>query len=319
MGVIVLSMLLVCVPQDPAGAGSRSGSLGVQLDSRGWPVVQQAPARPGIDSWPTGTDRAAQRGQPAAARGAQVPAAPDTGQPGLAQGSTLAGVFAQVQPPAAFGQLGTVKVWWRLSVYGERGRIGQREVTHLADLRAASRDRLEYDDGRVLGCVDGSVFAERHGRPWPLLAAQGAPELALFALHLRMPWTFADRQQFAEVGAFRADGSDGSMERLLLQRRAKPGVMGPQPEVEAVDRFEVLSPVGGPPAEFVHQLRCSGERRRVQLDDWRSVQGVKMPFRRTYVDGSGRPTTVLEVLRIESIRPLPLGVFRLEAPSVLRR
>ncbi|MEC7583291.1 MAG: hypothetical protein VYE77_03155 [Planctomycetota bacterium] len=317
MAVIALSMLLVCVPQDPAGASGQSGSLGVQLDARGWPVLQQAPARPGIDSWPPAA--VGETPPVPSASGTTPSAAPVPIQPAPASGLGLAPVFAQLQSPAAFARLGAVKVWWRLTVYGERGRVGQRELTHVADLQAAARDRLEYEDGRVLGRIGGTVFAERHGRPWPVLATQGAPELELFGLQLRMPWIFADRGRFAEAGVSRPAESDGAVQRLLFQRRTRRETLGPLPEAQQVDRFELLTQVGGLPVELVHQFRCSGERRRVQLDDWRSVEGVRMPFRRTYVDAMGRPTTVLEVLRIEPMGHLPLGVFRLEMPSVPRR
>jgi hypothetical protein len=40
----------------------------------------------------------------------------------------------------------------------------------------------------------------------------------------------------------------------------------------------------------------------VLLEDWRDFEGVRMPCRRVYVDESMRPTTALELVKVERRR-----------------
>jgi hypothetical protein len=272
------------VPQEPAPQRVDEPRLGVRFDARGWPIVDDTPAAPGLEP---------------SAVAAPAPAT----APGPAATARLAEVFRTVESPAAFAALGGLSASWRLTVHGPNGEsIGQREVAHLADAAALDRDRLQFADGRACGRLGGAVFAARHGMPWPTLTPSAANELSLFGLHLRLPWAFADSRVFAEVGADVAARGGASFVRIRIVARGGVRTAGPEPEGIAppADAFELWCSEGsGLPRELVHTLACSGQQRRVLLEDWRPVRGVAFPFRRVYVDAAGRPTTTLELQRLE--------------------
>lgn len=286
----------------------------VQYDSGGWPIVPDdrsavrplaPPAAPAVEPArrPTGDVPA---GVPLQA--VAVPEA--TSSPPLVSGSQLGSplldVFQSTRAPAAFKALGGIVVWWRLSIYGAQGEvIGVREVTHTADCAFAERDRLEHADGRVYGRSGASVFAERQGMPWPLLTETAQHELALFGLQLRLPWCFGDGTTFAVIGRDTVTRSGELLTRIQLERRPPAGlaVIGPELDPAPRDRFELLhEPSNGALREFVHRFASSMQTRRVLLEDWRDVAGVRMPYRRVYTDDSLRQTTTFEVLRIEQSR-----------------
>ena len=52
----------------------------------------------------------------------------------------------------------------------------------------------------------------------------------------------------------------------------------------------------------MHRFASSGLTRRVRFEDWREESGVRLPFRRVYVDENMRRTTMLEILNIASQR-----------------
>jgi hypothetical protein len=302
---VILSLLLVVAPQSPAPAVPApmpAAPLGTRFDERGWPIVDEPPPR--ASAVPPATPAAEARPAPATAapRGG-----PDTGA------ATLDAVFAAAGTPHAFRGLGGVSIAWRLTVYGPQGEtIGIREVTQLLDPSVPDHDRLEFADGRVCGRFGNTVFAERHGLPWPTLVEASTHELALFGLHARMPWILADRQLYVAVAAEPA-ATAGSAVRLRLAGRRADGSMGPDPAPrEGVDRIELLCPGSGPPSELLHEFACSHQLRRVRLEDWRTVGGVMMPFRRTYLDAADRPSTALEMLRVATEQPLPAAAFRLQ-------
>ena len=77
-------------------------------------------------------------------------------------------------------------------------------------------------------------------------------------------------------------------------------VVGPELDPKPRDRFELLcDPSSGQPRELLHRFACSLATRRVLLEDWREVDGVRLPFRRVYVDEALRAKTTLEILRVE--------------------
>ncbi|MBX3464083.1 MAG: hypothetical protein KF830_12995 [Planctomycetes bacterium] len=282
-------------PPAPPGAAP-SGPGAVRFDSGGWPILADDPAP------------AAGRASPALATEAARPAAAASG---MQLGSPLLDVFQATRSPAAFRALGGVVVWWRLSIFGAQGEvIGMRELTHTADCGAAERDRLELADGRVYGRSGASVFAERQGMPWPTLADAAQHELALFGLHLRLPWCFGDGAAFAVVGRDTVTRGGDALLRIQLERRPPAGAdpIGPEATPPPRDRYELLvEPSTGLPREFVHRFAASAQSRRVRLEDWRDVTlgdaraggAVRLPFRRVYVDEAQRPTTQLEILRLE--------------------
>lgn len=307
-------------PNHGANATTTSSSAGsprvstVQFDAQGWPIV--AEDRPAAQSPPVADPaaKAVAESKPANKGTDPTPPAPlaepTPPTPALASGtqlgSPLLDVFQNVHAPAACKELGGVVVWWRLSTYGAQGEvIGVRELTHTADLAFAERDRIEYQDGRVYGRSGASVFAERGGMPWPTLNDSAQHELALFGTHLRLPWCFGDATTYAVVGRDTVTRSGDTLARILLERRPPAGTETFGPELDPVprDRFELLyEPSNGALREFVHRFAAGMQTRRILLEDWREVGGVRMPFRRVYVDESLRQTTTLELLRFEQQR-----------------
>jgi hypothetical protein len=228
--------------------------------------------------------------------------------------SPLLEVYRATRAPGAFRELGGVVVWWRLTVHGPDGAaIGVREVTHVADCAALARDRLEHQDGRAFGRIDGQVFATRKGMPWATLADEARPELALFGLQLRWPWCFGDENAFAVLRHDVSERGGERLGRIVLERRppADRDVFGPEADPTPRDRFELLfEPSTGLPRELVHRLAEGAGTRRLLFEDWRDVGGVRLPHRRVYVDEALQPTTTLEILRIER-QPVGDGTFRL--------
>ncbi|HEX5052777.1 MAG TPA: hypothetical protein VFZ65_13455 [Planctomycetota bacterium] len=286
------------VPERPARVGS------VQFDGGGWPIVaEDRPATPPL----------APAGETRAPGTTPTPAPPVEAAPlpaiasGMQLGSPLLDVFQATRSPAAFEALGGLVVWWRLTIYGNQGEvIGVREVTHTADCAFATRDRLEHADGRVYGRSGASVFAERQGMPWPTLADSAASELALFGLQLRLPWCFGDGASFTVLRRDTQQVGSQTLARIVLERRppAALDIVGPEVDPAPRDRFELLyEPSGGQPRQFVHRFANSLQTRRVLLEDWQDVEGVRMPYRRVYVDEQQRPTTMFEILRIEKAHP----------------
>jgi hypothetical protein len=141
--------------------------------------------------------------------------------------------------------------------------------------------------------------------PWPTLADYAQQELMLFGTHLRFPWCFADANAFVVTGRDVEERNGERCARIVVERRPPAGseVEGPEADPKPRDRFEICyEPSTGLPKEVVHRLVASRQTRRVQLDDWRDVDGVRMAYRRTYVDDAMRPTTLVEILRIERQR-----------------
>lgn len=302
----------------PAPAPAAGGSVNqVRYDSEtGWPVLvdERAPSTQ-VALTPLLESRAAAvaptNAGPAVAGAKRDTAGAPPPVPALASGvqlgSPLLDVFQAVRSPGAFKALGGRVVWWRLVTYGPQGeQIGVRELTHTVDCAFAERDRLEYPDGRVLGRVGALVYAERSGMPLPTQTEAAGHELALFGLQFRMPWAFADANAYAVIGRDVLENGGERTVRIGIERRPPPelDVLGPEVEPKPRDRFELLfdPQQGGQPREFVHRFASSRQTRRVLLEDWREIDGVSIPHRRVYVDDALRPTTVLEILRIETQR-----------------
>lgn len=296
MRALLLVWLTVSALAAQAPAPSPAPAGGVQFDKDGWPIV--------ADERPPAT---AQQVPPA-------PAAEPAPLSGMQLGSPLLDVFQSVRSPAAFKALGSVVVWWRLTIFGAQGEvIGVREVTHTADCAFRDRDRLEHSDGRVYGRSAAAVFAERQGMPWPTLTESAQEELTLYGLHLRLPWCFGDPIAFVVSKRDTIDRGGEALARIVIEQRPPAGAdrIGPDLAATPRDRFElVYEPSTGQPRELVHRFVSTMQARRVLLEDWRDVSfgerregaAVRMPFRRVYVDESMRPTTQMEILRVESTR-----------------
>lgn len=307
----------------PRANPARSGVQGVQFDNMGYPIVPddlqrplmvQPPAAP---SGETAANRTPPKPQPLAPAGvATGTARPTPPRPalearsdvasGMQLGSPLLEIYQHTQSPGAFKELGGVIVAWQLTTYGERGEeIGSREVTHTADCAFAERDRLEYSDGRTYGRVSSQVYAERQGMPAPTMVAAAQQELVLFGTQLRMPWLFADARLFAVMGRDVDEREGERLARVVVERRPPPSLdlLGPPVDQPVRDRYELFfEPSTGLPREFVHRLAASKQARRVLLEDWREVEGVRMPFRRAYVSESMRVTTLMTIKSIEKLR-----------------
>ncbi len=325
LAALAVSLPQQPTPQEPKGQPAPAGETrppAVEFDKNGWPVVPTttAPAAAPVP-WPSEAPPARNatpppvtvRPLPAAGTGTSPaqPAVPS----GVELGSPLLDVYQAVRSPGALRAMGGVTVWWRLTAFGPQGEpIGMRELTHRADLGHPERDRIEFADGRVYGRAGASVFAERQGMPWPTLAEAASHELALFGLLLRMPWCFGDGAAYAVMGRDQVQRGGETLTRLRIERRPDSGsdLLGPELTPRPRDRFELLCEASVlQPRELIYQLASSGHSRRMLLEDWREVGGVRMPFRRVLVDGEGRPTTVLEILRCDHGQAVTERDFRL--------
>lgn len=306
-------------PAPPAAAPAGEVRVSnVQFDANGWPIVADVPSRSLASPQPQAQPQLQpEPAQPAPAKTGSEPRRPAAadGNPserrvpapalasGMELGSPLLEVFQFVRSPGAWKALGGQTIWWRITILGTQGeKVGVRELVHTADCAFAERDRIEYEDGRVYGRSGAAVFASKQGMPWPTLTDCATHELALFGLHLRLPWCFGDGIGYAVTARGTADRSGERLARITLERRLPNGldVVGPELDPAPRDRFELLYDAStGAPREFVHRFASSGQSRRVLLEDWREVDGVRMPFRRVYVDETMRPTTTLEITRIE--------------------
>ena len=304
-------------PVQPAPSATEARVGNVQFDANGWPIVADTPQRamPTAPLGETASPPTAKR--PAAAANAEAPVPADSNPAdagsqrvvaaalasGMELGSPLLEVFQFVRSPGAFKALAGQTIWWRITIFGGQGeKIGVRELTHTADCAFAERDRVEYEDQRIYGRSGATVFAEKQGMPWPTLAEAAGHELSLFGLHLRMPWCFGDGMSYMVVSRGAVDRADERLARIVLERRLSSSleVVGPEIDPRPRDRYELIyEPSTGTPREFVHRFASSGQTRRVLLEDWREVEGVRMPHRRVYVDETMRQTTTLELLRIE--------------------
>src|SRR5690606_4864568 len=118
---------------------------------------------------------------------------------------------------------------------------------------------------------------------------------------LRMPWCFGDGDSFAVLQRTVGMRNGERLMHIVLERRppASMDLLGPEVDPAPRDRFELFcDPSTGQPRELVHRFARSLETRRVLLEDWRDVGGVRMPFRRVYVDEALRPTTTVEIARM---------------------
>jgi len=296
----------------PAPAATpRQAAPVVQFDpSSGWPIGADdapVPAAPRGETAPR-KDKAATATRLDAP--AEVAPAPKAEAPNLASGtqlgSPLLDVFQATGAPGEWKKLGGVVAHWRVVVHGPNGdEIGAREVVHTADVVHPDRDRLDHADGRVHGRFGGQVFAERNGMPMPASTEPAALELALFGAQLRMPWLFGDANAYAVVGKTIEERNGERLRKVTVERRppAHLDTMGPQAAPKPVDRYElVYDPASGVVRELVHRLAETQQTRRVLLEDWREFDGVRLPCRRVYVDEALRPTTVIELTKIERRR-----------------
>lgn len=279
-----------------AAPRSSPGRLGLPTEEgTGWPAI--GPESPPRTQSPEVVVPSLAR--PGAERPAPtVPAAP------AGEVAPSRGIAAGLPPASAFRSLGGIAIWWRLSVFGPQGEsMATREFAQRLDASVSDRDRLEFPDGRVYGRLGPAVFAQRNRMPWLTLVEPATHELDLFGQHARLPYGLADGQRWIAVGNRREQHGSETWEVACFEGRPSSGVeaVGPSPDpAPKVDRFELCTPAaGGLPREFRIVLAAAGQPRRVRLEDWRDVAGVPIPFRRIYVDETGRPTTQLEILRFE--------------------
>lgn len=311
-----LSPAAAQTPKPAPASGPSPRVAVVEFDQHGYPLVHDEIERPLVPP-PTSAPRTATAAPAASPASATATPLPALGSPrsnpaplasGMANSSPLLPVFQSVQPPGNFRRLGSVQVWWRITVYDEQGAaIGMREVTHTANLQHAAADRLEFHhDGRIYGRSGASVFAERQGRPWPTWRDAAEQELACFGLHLRAPWCFGDGEAFVVVADELLPRSGERMRRIRIERRqpADQAAIGPELTPAPRDRFELWCDLTTQrPRELVHEFAFPGSgARRVLLDDWEEFEGVPLPRRRTYIDDQQRPTTVLQITNLQRVK-----------------
>lgn len=201
----------------------------------------------------------------------------------------------------AFRALGYLRIQWRVRVVGADGAtIGERLVRQLTDAGGSDRERLEFDDGRVYARLDGNVQAERHAMPWPTLEAAAARELAIFSLQAGLPWRLVDPARHVGRGMPRVAAEDGAI-TLVVAPRPERDPVGPPVESACAQTIElVVDAATLTPREVVTSADAPKDRRRVLLEDWRTWNGLQLPFRRTWLDADGRPATVLELVEVEA-------------------
>jgi hypothetical protein len=321
-------------PQKPPFTGPGAGSAAtspasgatkiprVKYDGRGWPVgINQSNAATSARvtskaaSRPTPQEPLKTRQSPSKkATGAEnakdiLVAAASEDNPlasGMQLDSPMHEIFRATRSPGALRAMGGVEVWWRLTIHGTHGEvIGIREITQTADCSFAARDRLEFKDSRIFARIGRNVTAQKGGIPWASLSDDASIQLELFGMHLRLPWSFGEGKRYAIVRREVAARRGEDLVKLKLQQRPSPStdIFGPNANPIARDKFELLyEPSTGLPREFVHQFAATGQRRRVLLEEWKEQYGVRMPWRRIYVDDAGRPTTTMEILEIKKRR-----------------
>lgn len=251
--------------------------------------------------------------QPTGGEGSENTSMQDTkatsGEPlasGMQLDSHMHDVFRATRSPGNLRAIGGVEVSWSLSVHGTHGEIiGSRMITHIADCTYAGRDRIERADGCIYARVGQQVVAHKNGIPYEVLNAQAKAELELFGTHLRMPWCFGESQSYVIMARMAVKRRGETLWQLELHGRPQrtDNVFGPEAGDVPRDRFFLLyEPTTGQPRELVHRFASSGQQRRVLLEDWQDVHGVRMPKRRIYVDQAGRPTTTVEMISISPRR-----------------
>ncbi|MFM1871510.1 MAG: hypothetical protein RL398_932 [Planctomycetota bacterium] len=300
-----------------AVSGAPAGSAETGLNpirfnaSSGWPIVPSNVPRPSFLAPPKAPPvRPLPSAAPAGNAATPPPAAP-LGESGAGRassaiasgmdfGSPLLDIYQSVRAPGAFRALGGRTLRWKLTVHGPQGEsIGSREVTHVLDCSSPTRDRLEYEDGKVFGRSGKVTFASRQGLPWPTLQDLAEQELERFSLHARAPWCFGNAREYAVLKRERVTRDGRSCSLVVIERIPDDAAddIGPSPTVAPRDTFEVVYDVAtGEPLELSHCYGKGRQKRRMRLEDWRELDGVRVPYRRTYVDEAGRPTLTLDLL-----------------------
>jgi hypothetical protein len=207
-------------------------------------------------------------------------------------------VFVAVHQPADLAALGGVTLVLRITLFDHRGEeLGSREIHHEADLAYPDRDRLWFSDGRVYGRIGKAVNAQRFHKPWPVLDDEARDELELYGVLLRMPWLFADAESFVVFPTQNDNWRGEDLVRIPIERRPVQSlVLGPQRNPVPVDRFELLYDDTFIPRQLVFRLAATGVTRRVLLQDFREVGGVRIPWRRTFLVEDDRVAMVMKVV-----------------------
>lgn len=314
---MILASLALMLQQSPQPAtpvnpvAPATQRLGVEFDKNGWPVMAPARARSleqrgdkdaGAVVKPIdGLDPAARMQPPATPT---VETAPSVG--------AWSKAMAAVGSADSFRALGAMRILWRVRVVDSNGgTLGERSVRQISDAGMSDRERLEFDDGRVYARTEGSVLAERHGMPWPTLEASAARELSMFAMHAALPLQLMDPTLCVDGAKPRASAGEGTTVFSRLPRPAQDQV-GPAEGTTPGESIElVVDNSTGLPREVVTAADLPMQRRRILLEDWRPFHGMQLPFRRVWLDANGKPTTVLEVLEIETGIRWTDGEFRL--------
>lgn len=179
--------------------------------------------------------------------------------------------------------------------------FGPHDEECWSDRQHPNRDRLLFTDGRVYGRIGKAVHAQRYLKPWPVLRGEARDELELFGVLLRMPWLFAEARHFVVFPTQYENWGGEDLVRIPIERRpAQQQVLGPQRNPVPVDRFELLyQEHTSLPRQLVFRLAAIGVTRRVLLQDFRDVGGVRMPWRRTFLVEGDRVAMVMKVLKME--------------------
>lgn len=314
-----LSFVVLILPQSqsrPSSSEIPPQARAIGVDENGWPIFAQGKtqARPGVSGrsdFET-QPRPIQAGQIAGADSAGPVVTDEDSEAAdpMRLGSPLREVFTRQGYPSDMRELGGVLAWYRFTLRGHNGAvIGSREVEHHADMRRADRDLLKMSSGQKTYGRDGaSVFAYLDRMRMESYEDEARDELELLGLLLRFPWGFADGERYV-VGEKQYLTVAGQA-MVLIPIRAKRSIDASLPGA-SVDRFEILCAADSmEPRELRYTLAATGQSRRLRFSEYRQVGGVRIPFRREFLDGVGSPSLILEILSMDHGRDVSAVDFR---------
>lgn len=303
---VILATLLLCLPQAPAPsapAQPERTKLGVEFDKNGWPVAPASQTRSRDSVTQPLPSSQGPRDQMKAAHAPDAAPSALPAAPALEAAPTVSTVAGSRNESslasllAAFRSLGFVRLKWSVSIVGADGKsIADRRVTHLFATEGVRRDRLEFEDGRTFVRLGEVVQASRHGMPWPTLEQGASRELAAFGEHAQLPWFLVDGERFEDLGTGKASKAGEQVRRF---RARFDGAQTGQPRhaPEVVELVQIGH--GEHPQELILRADDPLHRRRVLLEDWRSVHGIQAPHRRTYCGPNGEPQCVMVLTQAE--------------------
>jgi len=178
------------------------------------------------------------------------------------------------------------------------GEMFAVHARHEALLESPGADRIDFQDGRVLGRRGSAAWVRTGGVERPDLAGRAGRELETLAFLLRFPFLLGDRSRFEAVQAARvAQGGEARLELTL----AEPAC--------GARHVRYLAPATLLPRELL--LDAGGEKRRIFLPerDWRDVGAVRLPWRKVVLTEAGSPSLEIALQGVFAGEELAPGRF----------